>query len=101
MNWIREEIWLIGAVVGGIAVSILSSEEHSFRQALARVAAGLFCATVFPEPLLQWIGRDPDLYGNAVAGLFAMTGYAVTRTVVNANGASVAEWISIILGRKK
>lgn len=101
MHWLRENIWFLAAVLGGIVVSILASEHHSAREAVARVAAGLFCATLLPDPVLDWLGRDPAVYGNAVAGLFAMTGYALARMIVTADGRSVAEIISIILGRKK
>lgn len=100
MNWLRDNVWLVAAILGGIAVSILASENHSPREALARVAAGLFAATVLPTPVLEWLGRDPDVYGNAVAGLFAMTGYALARMLVTTDRQALADFIATVLGRK-
>lgn len=101
MLWLRDNVWLLAAVIGGIAVSILASEHHSWREASARVAAGLFFATVFPGPTLTWLGRDPEIYGNATAGLFAMTGYALARMIVTIDRDALAAFIATILGRKK
>jgi len=98
-EWVRDNVWLLLAILGGILVSVLASEHHSPKEAFRRVAAGLFCGWFFPDPFLDWLDRDPSIYGNAVAALFAMTGYALARVVVNFDGKSIAEWIAIAFGR--
>ncbi len=100
-DWLIDNVWMVAAVLGGIVVSILTSEEHTIRMAAARVASGLFCATMFPGPLLDLLGRDPEVYGNAVAGLLAMTGYAIAKNLVGLTGGQIAEWVAVILGRGK
>ncbi|APX25298.1 MULTISPECIES: hypothetical protein [Salipiger] len=100
-TWLGENVWMLAAVIGGILVSILTSEEQTFRMAVVRVCSGLFFATLFPGPVLDVLGRDPAIYGNAVAGLLAMTGYAIAKSLAGLTGRQLAEWVAIVIGRKK
>ncbi len=101
MMWLRDNLWLLAVVVGGIAVSIIVSETHSWRESLAKIAGGIFCAAVFPGPFLDIIGRDPSVYGNAVAGLFALTGGSFARMAVTTDREALASFIAVVIGRKK
>jgi len=96
---IRDNIWLAIAIVTGLFVAIVCSENHSPKEALARVVAGLFCAIFFPGPVIDFFERDPAIYGNAVAGLFAITGYAFARWAVNPKWNDIAVAVSIIRGK--
>ena len=101
IDWVLDNVWMIGAVMGGIIVSILTSEDHTLKMALVRDVTGCFCAIFLTHPLLDILGRDPAIYGNAVAGLLAMTGYAIAKNLAHLTGAQLAEWVAIVLGRKK
>ena len=96
-EWVAGNFWLLFAIAGGIAVSMVTSEEHSARSSIGRVLSGLFFAVVFPDPLLNFLGRDPEIYGNATAGLLAMTGYAIAKAIVTSGP---ADWLAAWKGRK-
>ena len=96
-EWLADNVWLLVAVLGGIIVSIITSEDHDLKSASARIASGLFFAVVFPDPILSFLQRDPDIYGNALAGLLAMTGYAIAKTLVTTGP---IDWIKAWRGKK-
>lgn len=100
MDFFRDQAGFALAIIGGIIVSILASEKHSLAVASARIFAGLFCSIFLTDPTIDWLSLDSLTYRNAVAGLLAMTGYAVTRFVVNINKATVLELIRAIRGSK-
>lgn len=80
-DWLRDHGWFLVAVGGGVIVSMLTAERHSLPMAVARVGAGFFCGVFFTDPTLDWLSLEPDVYRNAVAALWGMSGYAVTRMV--------------------
>lgn len=81
LDWLRTHGWFIVAMAGGIIVSMLTAERHSVGMAAARVTAGFVCGVFFTDPTLDWMSLDPDVYRNAVAALWGMSGYAMTRMV--------------------
>lgn len=85
LDFIKDQIGFIVAIAGGLIVSVLSSEKHSLLVALTRTAAGLFCSTFLTDPFLHYMSLSPETYRNAVAGVFAMMGYAITRFVANSD----------------
>jgi hypothetical protein len=99
-EFLKEQAGFILAIVGGLIVSILSSEKHTFTVAAARICAGLFCSTFLSDPFMHWMDFPTDTYRNAVAGLFAMMGYAVTKFVVNIDRRTLIELIKVIRGGK-
>ncbi|ETX26418.1 hypothetical protein RISW2_04980 [Roseivivax isoporae LMG 25204] len=95
--WLAENVWMVVAVVGGIVVSMVTSEEHDLKSSAGRICSGLFFAIVFPDPILNFLERDPETYGNALAGLLAMTGYAIAKAIVTSGP---ADWIAAWRGKK-
>lgn len=80
-EWLRTHGYFLLALGGGILLSVLTAERHSLQMAAVRVSAGLICGWFFTDPTLDWLALDPDIYRNAVAALWGMSGYAVTRMV--------------------
>lgn len=100
MDFIKEQSGFLLASLGGVLVSILSSERHSFAVAVTRVAAGLFCSIFLVDPFVHFMELDPERYRNGVAGLFAMMGYALTRFVANIDGRTLMDLIRAVRGGK-
>lgn len=98
--YLREQMGLLLAIGGGITVSILTSDRQSFTAACARVAAGTFCATVLTDPFLDFMAFDPDVYRNAIAGIFAMSGYALSRFAANWDRKTLLDVIRALRGIK-
>ena len=96
-EWLTDNVWMIVAIGGGILVSMLTSEDHNLKSGTARILAGLFFAIVFPDPILAVLERDPEVYGNALSGLLAMTGYAIAKTLVSTGP---MDWIQAWRGKK-
>ena len=69
---------LIPAIVG-VAITLLTSERHSFLSAVARVASGLFCAIYLTDPILEWMRWNAEAYRSAVAGLLAINGFQLVK----------------------
>ncbi|SPL65329.1 hypothetical protein [Ochrobactrum soli] len=96
----KEHMGFMLATAGGLIVSVLSSERHSFLVAVTRVAAGLFCATVLADPFIDFMQLEPGTYRNGVAGLFAMMGYALTRFTANIDGKTLLDFVRALRGGK-
>lgn len=100
MDFIREQAGFIVAIVGGLIISVMSSEKHSLMVAVTRVSAGLFASVFLADPFIHYMGLEPETYRNGVAGLFAMMGYAITKFVANIDGKTLIEIIKAIRGGK-
>ena len=91
--FLKEQSPLIIPGIAGVTVTVLTSEKHSLKSALARVGAGLFCAVVFTDAMLYELARDPETYRTPVAALLAMTGFQIVRALstmdVNAISAAI------------
>lgn len=100
-DFIRAHSSLILPGLGGVAVTFLTSEKQSVKMSLARIGTGLFCAVVFTDPLLKELGRDPQTYRTAVAGLLAMTGFQIVRAVSTLTLDQIGSIIRSIRGGQK
>ena len=100
MNDFKDQLGFIFAIIGGLLVSMLTSTRHSFWLALTRIAAGLFCAWFFTEPVMHWMELNPATYRNSVAGLLAMAGYAAVRFISDLNKEDLFRILQILRGGK-
>lgn len=73
----------VASILAGIIVSVVTADQQTPAMALVRMVAGLFCALIFTYPIVDWLGREPDIYRNATAALLAVSGYAVARLINN------------------
>ncbi|WP_421983328.1 hypothetical protein [Roseibium sp.] len=96
----KDQLWFIAATGGGLVVSVLCSDKHSFGLAAARVAAGLFCSIFLTDILIDWMDLDPTTYRNGVAGLMSMSGYAITRFLANLHARVIVDLIKSFRGVK-
>lgn len=80
MNW--ADYKLIFAVLGGLLVAYLLSTADTIKARLASVAAGLFFAVFFTEPLIAWARLEFSVWQYAVAGLLAMSGDRLARRIM-------------------
>lgn len=97
-EFLKEQIGFILATVGGLVISVLSSEKHAFSVAATRIAAGLFCSMFLADPFMAYMELNPDTYRNGIAGLFAMMGYSMTRFIANIDGNTLLEFIRAMRG---
>lgn len=90
------------AALGSAFLKILLSPWMGFWKGIASVAAALFCAIVFTEPLLNYLNMDPETYKAALAALIALTGEGVVRWVlqVATEPGKFAEMLRNIRGQK-
>lgn len=100
MEFLKEQGAFLFAIVGGLVVSVLSSEKHSIMVGLTRISSGLFCSVFFADPFIHHMSLDPNTYRNGVAGLFAMMGYALTRFVANIDRTTLIDIIKALRGGK-
>lgn len=100
IDFLKEQAGFLIAIVGGLFISVLSSEKHSWLVAVTRVSAGLFASIFLADPFIHYMALEPGTYRNGVAGLFAMMGYAMTKFVANIDGKTLIEIIKAIRGTK-
>lgn len=97
---IQENLGFLLVVAGGLIVSILSSERHTLLGTLSRIAAGVFCAVLFTDPVLHYLSLEADAYRKATAGIFSMSGYAITRFAANWDRQTVIDFVRALRGVK-
>lgn len=73
----------VASMLAGILISVVTADQQTPAMAFVRLVTGLFCALLFTDPILDWLGREPDIYRNATAALLAVSGYAVARLINN------------------
>jgi hypothetical protein len=88
------------ASIGGALVSVASIETHSWLEAFARFGIGLFCAIVFTDPVVHWLGYEEEVYKYGIAALLAMTGYSFAKLVTNFSKDDILNLIRTKLGKK-
>ena len=90
---------LLVPAVFAIAVILVVTDIQSIKIAIAKIMAGLFCAVVFTEPFLDFLQRDPEVYKTATAGIFAMLGHELMRTVSGLNLEKLGDFIKKVRGK--
>lgn len=99
-DWIREQLWFLLSILGGVVVSIITTETHSVKIGAARLFSGVFCAVIFTDPIMDLWDFNPDIYENAVAGLLAITGYAVAKIIASLKLQDLMNFVKIFRGGK-
>lgn len=97
-DFLKEQAPLLIPGAAGVTVTVLTSEKHSWKSAIARVGAGLFCSVVFTDALLSELGRDPETYRTPVSALLAMTGFQIVRSFTTMDVQKIAEAIKTFRG---
>lgn len=80
MDW--TDLKLIGATAFGLLIAFLLSTANTMKARMASVAAGLFFAVFFTEPLIAWAKLEFSVWQYAVAGLLAMSGDRLARRIM-------------------
>lgn len=80
MDWTDYKLLL--ATGGGLLIAFLLSTANTVKARLASVAAGLFFAVFFTEPLIAWARLEFSVWQYAVAGLLAMSGDRLARRIM-------------------
>lgn len=101
MDYIRENISFIIAIFGGVIISTITSQDHSIKQSIVRVACGVFCGVFFTEPLIHWLSLEKEVYTNATAGLLAITGHGIAKTFTRFSLQDLQSIIKILRGNLK
>ena len=97
---IRENHGLLIPAIAGVLVSLLVSDNKGIRSILARAGTGIFCALVFTDAVIHWMGHDPEIYRKPVSGLLAMTGFELVRWCSTLNAAAIIDLVKDMRGRK-
>lgn len=67
------------------AAKVALSRTQSLIGASVSVAVAVFCAWVFTEPSLIWVGLKPEFFEIPVAALWALLGEGVVRWLIGMN----------------
>lgn len=71
------------AAVGGATLfKLATSPNHSLTRTAITVGAAIFSAWLFTDPLLHFMGWEPESYRNAAAGLMALIGEGAMRWLI-------------------
>ena len=102
MNVFGHDIAFWFAAIGAAMFKILLSPWMGLWKGLASVAAALFCAIVFTEPVLGYLNMDPETYKAALAALIALTGEGVFRWLLQiaTEPGKIADIIKYLRGPK-
>lgn len=90
MHW--TDLKLIGAILAGLVVALLLSTAQSLKARLAGVAAGIFFAVLFTQPLIAWAHLQFTTWQYAVAGLLAMSGDRLARRIMSLIDTASVPW---------
>ena len=96
---LRRNWSFLGSILAGLVLSILTADQQTPGMFAARAIAGLACALIFTDPIVDWLDREPDIYRDATAALLAVSGYAVARVVSNFRLAMLVDLIKAWRGR--
>jgi hypothetical protein len=82
---------LAGPALIGVLVTLLTTETHSWKQSVARIVCGFAAAIIFTDPTVDALNRDPGIYRDAIAALYAMTGFQLVRFLSSLNVQTILE----------
>ncbi len=99
LAWLYGNLDIIVPAVAGVLIGVASQEDHSLRTTLIRFVTGVLAATLFTDPTLDYIERDPAVYKEAVAGLWGITGYAMSKFLTNLKLKHLREIVAIVRGK--
>ena len=72
--------WL--AVFGATIVKVLTSPYHSLKRSAIMVFVSVFCAWVFTDPVVYYLGLDAENHRNVIAALVCLTAEGVVRAII-------------------
>lgn len=90
------------AIVGAIAIKMVTSETHSLKRAVTVIVAAVFTAWAFTDAILHWLQLARDTYQIPVAALLALTGESIMRMLMSVKTFSdLAAAVNILRGKGK
>ncbi|RMC33757.1 hypothetical protein [Paracoccus alkanivorans] len=94
------KFWIV--IVGAAVVKLLITKTQSVIQAVTSMAAAIFMAWVFTDPILSWLEWPAESYRNAVAAVLALLGDTLIRRLleISKSPTAVADILKLFGGRK-
>lgn len=74
------KFWIV--ILGAAVVKMLITKTQSVFQAVTSMAAAIFMAWVFTDPVLSWLEWPAENYRNAVAAVLALLGDTLIRRLL-------------------
>ncbi len=96
MEFGKDGIMFILAIIGGVIVSVISDTKHSLKAGIIRTFTGIFFAVFFCDPILHYLSFDVEVYRNATAGLLAITGYTLGKLLVSLSIEQIISWYKLL-----
>lgn len=75
---------LLASATGAVFVRVMLAPYKGLKQSVGGAAAGLLCAIVMTEPVVQMMGLQDNLYTNGVAAVLALIGEQIVRRIMDA-----------------
>lgn len=79
---------LLGTIIGGTIVKLLTSKRLTLWSGVVTVVAATFCAYVFTDPVAYYLGVTDNKLRYAVAALIVFTGEGVVRFLIDITSTS-------------
>jgi hypothetical protein len=98
IEWIKENMAFIMAIMGGSLVSTVSIKTKSIIEAVMRMGCGIVSAVLFTDGFISWQGLDYDTFVVAVAGMFAITGFGLVKILSNISMDNIIHVVKMIRG---
>lgn len=70
------------AVIGATILKVATSAYHSLWRAMLSVFSAIFCAYVFTDAAVDFLGLNPRTYHTPMAALLALMGESVIRMML-------------------
>lgn len=78
-NWTQS-----GSAVAAVFVRIMLAPYKGLKQSVGGAAAGLLCAFVMTQPVVQMLGLQDNLFRDGVAAVLALIGEQIVRRIMDA-----------------
>lgn len=79
MFWLGHDIKFWIAVGGATMLKLMTSRDHSWLKSTFTVLAAVGCAWLLTDPVVHFMGWDPEVYKAPAAALIALTGEGIVR----------------------